>query len=266
MNAGPDLIPPDVQFPILTQAETRRRSKPVYNARGHTLTPIADFVPQAGRDVEQSDVILERIDAKRVVTVDEVGFESGDPIQVNAEHEVAAARIRDAATSVESGRTEIVFAAPPTDGGPPSDGYTRLELLAAAKKSKFARLRAIGMWTDSVVELATHPNGQTKYVLVMPELLPAPPDADFGVPDELRDLVDRAISGEWEEFDEPFDMAAAIANFPVPDVRVGGQEGVGYGQGEEMELDEGEEEDEEEDDEDEDEDGIWDFDDDEMCF
>ena len=72
MNAGPDLISPDVQFPILTRAESRRRSERVYNARGHTLTPIVDFVRQAERDVELSDLLLERIDGKRIVTYDGV--------------------------------------------------------------------------------------------------------------------------------------------------------------------------------------------------
>ena len=85
MNAGPDLISPDVQFPILTRAESRRRSERVYNARGHTLTPIVDFVRQAERDVELSDLLLERIDGKRIVTDDEVecgGWQDEDGIRV----------------------------------------------------------------------------------------------------------------------------------------------------------------------------------------
>ena len=143
--------------PPLTQSESRARSNARHSICALTLLPRVVFMREARRDVELSDLVLERLDGKRIVTDDEVEFESRESTKVTAEHVLAPARIKNTETRAEDTRSEQVlqpstFAFPPSVYFfPPISWLCGWNLVMVGRESGFGKqLRSWSPTVDSI--------------------------------------------------------------------------------------------------------------------
>ena len=195
--------------PPLTQSEAQAKSDTVRSFCALTLLPRIEVLHEAGREIELSGLVLERLDREQFVTDDELSFGgqldesmNGESTKIAAEHAATATRVRDFMASIKPVVTDIVLDAPPTNGGPPGDVPLRLECLTATRKIRSGVSKAVGPWTDEIVEEAQHGNGSTKTVSVWPDYDFGTSTMDGGVPDQDRVGIEYPYGEPWVEFGE----------------------------------------------------------------